>query len=204
MALGIFLYAAIDAFTWINQTTGKLLVVILIVLAAIIYKSLFKQLLMKPFSFALIRNPVHSRCFFLFDWYDIAWTAPASLCFRNRDKERKGSGNNPYLLFVHLSRQFRDSDESGRNHPNSVEIKPASITCSSCRTSVGTSLIQQNQSKNLSKFHLHTPVIHRNLSAERKPLTWRVLFRGTDLKINLNLDDLIGLEVRPYWGIIGK
>ncbi|TMU85156.1 hypothetical protein FGG79_14845 [Bacillus sp. BHET2] len=60
MALGIFLFAAIDAFTWINHTIGKILVVTLIVLAAIIYKSLFKQLFNKPFSYALICNPVHS------------------------------------------------------------------------------------------------------------------------------------------------
>ncbi|WRP07718.1 hypothetical protein U9J35_05995 [Rossellomorea aquimaris] len=60
MALGIFLYAAIDAFTWINHITGKILTVSLIVLAAIIYKSLFKQLLNKPYIFAFIRDPVHS------------------------------------------------------------------------------------------------------------------------------------------------
>jgi hypothetical protein len=60
MALGIFLYAAIDAFTWNNDITGKILTVALFVLAAFIYKSLFKQLLIKQFFFAFIRNPVHS------------------------------------------------------------------------------------------------------------------------------------------------
>lgn len=60
MALGIFLYAAIDGFTWVNHITGKILTVSLIVLAAIIYKSLFTQLLNKPYIFAIIGNHVHS------------------------------------------------------------------------------------------------------------------------------------------------
>lgn len=60
MALGIFLYAAIDAFTWVDHITAKILSVSLIVLAAIIYKSLFKQLLNKSDRSLLLSKPVPS------------------------------------------------------------------------------------------------------------------------------------------------
>jgi hypothetical protein len=60
MALGIFLYAAVDAFTWVSPVMGKILTVSLIVLAAYIYRCLFKQMFNKPFTLTLIGDPVHS------------------------------------------------------------------------------------------------------------------------------------------------
>ncbi|MCR8849833.1 hypothetical protein NQ095_15545 [Rossellomorea sp. SC111] len=60
MAIGIFLYAAIDAFTWVNHITAKILSVSLIVLTAIIYKSLIKQLLTKSDRILLLTKPVPS------------------------------------------------------------------------------------------------------------------------------------------------
>ncbi|MCC5800998.1 TDT family transporter [Rossellomorea vietnamensis] len=60
MALGIFLYASIEAFTWVNHTTEKILSVSLIVLTAIIYKSLIKQLLTKSDRSLLLSKPVPS------------------------------------------------------------------------------------------------------------------------------------------------
>lgn len=60
MALGIFLYAAIDAFTWVNHIPVKILSVSLIVLTAIIYKSLIKQLLNKSDRILLLSKPVPS------------------------------------------------------------------------------------------------------------------------------------------------
>ncbi|MEI2666003.1 hypothetical protein [Rossellomorea sp. LJF3] len=60
MALGIFLYAAVDAFTWVNHITAKIMSVSLIVLTAIIYKSLIKQLLTKSDRILLLSKPVPS------------------------------------------------------------------------------------------------------------------------------------------------
>lgn len=60
MAIGIFLYASIDAFTWVNHITAKTMSVSLIVLAAIIYKSLMKQLLNKSDRSLLLAKPVPS------------------------------------------------------------------------------------------------------------------------------------------------
>ncbi|MGG3914167.1 hypothetical protein [Rossellomorea vietnamensis] len=60
MAIGIFLYASIDAFTWVNHFTAKTMSVSLIVLAAIIYKSLMKQLLNKSDRSLLLAKPVPS------------------------------------------------------------------------------------------------------------------------------------------------
>ncbi|MBN8192836.1 hypothetical protein JI667_11850 [Bacillus sp. NTK074B] len=60
MAIGIFLYAAVDAFTWINYTSGEVMAVFLIVLAVFTYQSIFKQWVLKPCFTVLIRNPVQS------------------------------------------------------------------------------------------------------------------------------------------------
>ncbi|WP_406687631.1 hypothetical protein [Rossellomorea vietnamensis] len=60
MAIGIFLYASIDAFTWVNHMTAKILSVSLIGLAAFIYKSLIKQLLSKSDRVLLLSKPVPS------------------------------------------------------------------------------------------------------------------------------------------------
>ncbi|TLS37191.1 hypothetical protein [Pseudalkalibacillus caeni] len=60
MALGIFLYAAIEAFPLFDQIMGEVLTVMLAVLGVVIFKSLARQVFKKHFFVPFINNPVNS------------------------------------------------------------------------------------------------------------------------------------------------
>lgn len=60
MSIGIFLYAAIDAFPLLNETFGQFFVILLIMITLVIYIPLNIQFFHKYFLFPLLNNPVNS------------------------------------------------------------------------------------------------------------------------------------------------
>lgn len=60
MALGIFLYAAIEAFPFLDQGLGKILTILLALIGIVIYTSLTRQFLHKDFLVPFLNNPVNS------------------------------------------------------------------------------------------------------------------------------------------------
>ncbi len=60
MALGIFLYAAIEAFPFLDHIMGETLTVVLAVIALLVYKSLTFQFFHKDFLLPFLKNPVNS------------------------------------------------------------------------------------------------------------------------------------------------
>ncbi|WP_173917495.1 hypothetical protein [Halobacillus sp. Marseille-Q1614] len=60
MALGIFLYAAIEAFPFLDRIMLQILTIIFAIIGGIVYKSLTRQILQKEFLVTLLNNPVNS------------------------------------------------------------------------------------------------------------------------------------------------
>ncbi|SES66639.1 hypothetical protein SAMN05216389_101318 [Oceanobacillus limi] len=73
MAIGIFLYGSIEAFPFLHDVLGKLLVVFLFIVGFFIYQSLFKQFMEKQEFLLLLNNPVN---FFVMG----TWVAGISVC----------------------------------------------------------------------------------------------------------------------------
>ncbi|MDQ0300456.1 hypothetical protein J2S78_002924 [Salibacterium salarium] len=60
MALGIFLYAGIEAFPLLDQMLGEILTILLGIIGVVIYTSLTRQFLHKDFLLPFLSNPVNS------------------------------------------------------------------------------------------------------------------------------------------------
>ncbi|WP_101842771.1 hypothetical protein [Halobacillus sp. Marseille-P3879] len=60
MALGIFLYGAIEAFPFVDHYLGKGLTVMLVLIGGVVYSALVRQILRRNFLIPFLNNPVNS------------------------------------------------------------------------------------------------------------------------------------------------
>ncbi|GAB3061351.1 TDT family transporter [Virgibacillus ainsalahensis] len=60
MALGIFLYGAIEGFPYLNQVFGELFTIVLVIIGMVIYTVLTRQFFHKHFLVPFLNNPVNS------------------------------------------------------------------------------------------------------------------------------------------------